>query len=94
MNDSFEKKLTTAISAGWRVCVIAYSVVVLQWIAYLIIMNTKPVWFSWLWGTGIEWGQIQILWASAIIAFKLFSFFLALLVVWLALWLRQLRKAR
>jgi hypothetical protein len=92
MNDSFEKKLVTAIGAGWRVLLIAFGVLLLQWIAYLIFTSNKPESFSWLWGNGIEWSQIQAIWLYAMVAFKLFCFFLALLVAWLALWLRQWRK--
>jgi hypothetical protein len=46
-----------------------------------------------LWGPGVDWNFVQHVWFWGTAAFKLCLWVLALLVIWLTLWARQLRKA-
>ncbi len=92
MNDLFTKRLKAATLAGWWVFLLAWVLVLLQWLIYLPMMKAKPGWFLAVWGEGATWPQIQDIWLRTIIDFKLLVWMLALLLVWLSLWSRQLKK--
>jgi hypothetical protein len=91
MADPFEKKLKAAIAAGWRVLVIGYAVLILQWAAYVMLANSKPQWFACLWGS-VTWEQIDLVWTSAMVLYKIIWFSIALVVLWAFLWLRHWQK--
>jgi len=93
MNDVFEKRVRTAAVAGWWTLLIAVLFLVVQWIAYLAIMNARPAWLPAMWGPGIEWSFIQTLWFWVVGVFKMCVWLMTLVVIWLTLWARQLRKA-
>ena len=40
--DPFERKVKSAAVAGWWTLLIAVAFLVVQWIAYLTIMNARP----------------------------------------------------
>jgi|GEM_PF-242732 len=93
MNDLFEKKVRAAAVAGWWVILIAYALLLVIWIAYLVIMSARPAWLLVMWGQGeVGWGFVQTvsLWFMAIFKFCIWVMILA--VLWLTLWARQLRK--
>ena len=92
MNDSFEKKVRAAAVAGWWVVLIGYSLLLVTWAAYLGLVSARPAWLLMMWGPDVSWDFMQTvsLWFMGV--FKLFIWFLFLVVVWLTLWTRQLRK--
>jgi hypothetical protein len=92
MNDPFEKKVRSAAVAGWWVILVAIGFLLLQWLAYLAIMETRPGWMLALWGPDVSWPFVQNLWFWVIAIFKMCVWFMALAVLWLTLWARQLRK--
>ena len=76
---------------------IAYALLVVTWVAYLAIVSARPEWVLRMWGGDIanqgrtwEFLQTVSLWFLGV--FKLFLWFLILIVLWLTLWARQLRK--
>lgn len=92
MNDIFEKRVRAAAAAGWWTLLVAAVFLLIQWIAYLFLINTRPEWMQSMWGPDISWSYIQNLWFSITAIFKLCIWLIALVVVWLTLWARQLRK--
>jgi hypothetical protein len=94
MNDTFEKKVRAAAVAGWWVVLIAYAILFVVWGVYLGLMFARPAWLLTLWGQGeVNWGLVQTvsLWFMGV--FKLLIWVLILVVLWLTLWAKQLRKA-
>ena len=92
MNDNFEKRVRAAAVAGWWTLLVGVAFLVIQWIAYLFIMNAKPAWVQAMWGPDISWSYIQNLWFWIATIFKMCIWLMALVVVWLTLWARELRK--
>jgi hypothetical protein len=91
MNDVFEKKVRAAAIAGWWTLLIAAGFLLLQWIVYLAVMTGRPAWLlSWC-GPDITWPFIQTVWFWAVSILKLCLWLLALVVIWLTLWARQLK---
>jgi len=88
----FEKKLKAALRAGLWVWGIAYGILWIQWIAYLFFVGTKPDWLQFLWGQGVSWSQIQEVWLNAMVFYKVCCWMFALVLLWLALWLREWKK--
>jgi hypothetical protein len=93
MNDDFERKVQGAAVAGWWTVLVAAAVLVLQWVAYLVVMSSRPTLVLSLWGSS-SWLEVQNLWLLGTVVLKIFVFILALLCLWLTLWAKQLRKGR
>jgi hypothetical protein len=94
MNDDFEKKVRSAGVAGWWMVLVAAAVLLLQWVAYLVVMSTRPAFALTVWGSGIGWPEVQRLWLLGTGVLKILVFVLALLCLWLTLWAKELRKVR
>ena len=94
MNDVFQQRLRAAATAGWWTLLIAVGFLTLVWIIFLVLMSTRPSWYQSLLGPGVSWEDLQMvgLWAVAI--FKMCIWLMALVVLWLTLWSRQLGKRR
>lgn len=93
MNDDFERKVQGAAVAGWRTVLVAAAVLLLQWVAYLFVMSSRPALVLSLWGSD-GWLEVHNLWLLSTVVLKAFVFILAVLCLWLTLWARQLRKGR
>jgi hypothetical protein len=94
MNDVFEKRVKAAAVAGWWTLLIAVGFLLIQWIGYLLVMSAQPAWLLSLWGPDITWSFVQTVWFWAIAIMKVCIWPLALVVLWLTLWARQLRKRK
>jgi hypothetical protein len=93
VNDPFEKKVRAAAVAGWWVVLIAYALLVVTWGAYVALLSARPGWLLTLWGQGeVSWGFVQTVSLWFLGVFKLALWLLILMVLWLTLWARQLRK--
>ena len=92
MNDTFQNKLQALVKAGWWTLLIGAAFLILQWIAYLVIMSSRPPWLPVMWGSGVAWDTIQNLWLWGAAIFKLCLWLMAMVVIWLTLWSRQLKK--
>ena len=87
MNDDFVRKVRTAAVAGWWTLLIATGFLVVQWLAYIIIINAHPAWMLDFWGgRQVSWDTIQIVWLWMAANFKV--------VIWLSLWARGLRESQ
>ncbi len=93
MNDPFEKKVRAAAVAGWWVVLIGYTLLILSWGVYRILVSARPAWLLAMWGPDVTWDFMQTVSLWFIGVFKLFLWFLILVALWLTLWARQLRKA-
>ena len=94
MNDDFERKVKGAAVAGWWTVLVAAAALLLQWVAYLVVMSSRPAWVLSLWGSGVSWPEMQHLWLLATVVLKILVLVLSILSLWLTLWVRQLRKGR
>jgi hypothetical protein len=93
MNDGFERKVRAAAVAGWWVVLCAYALLLVTWGAYLAIVSARPAWLLRLWGQGdVSWAFMQTVSLWFLGVFKLSIWLLILVVLWLTLWARQLRK--
>jgi hypothetical protein len=55
-------------------------------------MAKRPEFLIRLWGPDVTWDYVENVWFWAMVAYKLILWFFVLLVLWLTLWARQLRK--
>ena len=92
MDQVFTRKVWAAAIAGWWTVVIAYCILLIQWLAYLLIMARQPAGMTWLWGAGVTWPEIRTIWLWAMVAFKLGVGMMIFVVLWLTLWARRLGK--
>lgn len=93
MNDIFEKKVRAAAVAGWWVVLAATGFVTLIWLMYLAVMSFQPGWILSMWGPGVTWEFVQMVWFWAVAGAKFFLWLLFFVALWLTLWARQLRKS-
>ena len=92
MDETCERRVRAAAIAGWWTLLIGAAFLVLQWIIFLLVMSARPGWLLRLWGGGIDWDSVRTVWFLGTAVFKLCLWLLALAVVWLTLWARQIRK--
>ena len=94
MNEIFEKRVRAASVAGWWTLLIGAAFLTLQWIIFLLVMSARPEWIMFVWGGGLSWDNIRAVWFWGTAVFKLFLWLLAVVVIWLTLWARQIRKMK
>jgi hypothetical protein len=92
MNDAFQYRVRSAAVAGWWMLLIAVGFLTLQWIVYLLVMSARPTWLLSLWGADISWHTVRNIWFWGLAFFKFCLWFLALGILWLTLWSRQMQK--
>jgi hypothetical protein len=92
MRDDFERRVSTAATAGWWVVLAAFVLLIWSWLAYLYVMSSKPQWMQSLWGNEVSWELIQNIWLCAMVIIKAAMWLMVLAILWLTLWGRQLRK--
>ena len=93
MDEIFEKRLRAAVGAGWRTVVIWAVLLTVSWLFFLLMMHARPEWVRYLWGgSGLSWEKMQevAIWFYG--AFKIVMLVFAMIVVFLALWLRRLSR--
>jgi len=91
MNDLFRERVRAAAIAGWWTVLIGVGYLTLVWILFLAMMSARPAWYQALLGPGVSWEYVQnvAFWAVAI--FKICIWLMALVSLWLTLWVRNLR---
>jgi hypothetical protein len=92
MNNTFENKVRAAAAAGWWVILIGFALLTLTWVVYRALVSARPAWALAMWGQDVSWDHMQVVSLWFLGVFKLFLWFLILVVLWLTLWARQLRK--
>ena len=93
MNDPFEKKVRAAAVAGWWVVLIAVGFLT-RYLGRLPRRHVRsPGWLLTMWGPGVDWAfRPERVVLGSWCAFKFCVWLLILVVLWLTLWARQLRK--
>jgi hypothetical protein len=71
---------------------IFYCILLIQWLAYVLIMPRQPAGILCIWGAGVTWPEIRTIWLWAMVAFKLAIGMMLFVVIWLTLWARQLAR--
>jgi hypothetical protein len=92
MDEVFTRKVRAAAVAGWWTLLIAFCILLIQWLAYLLIMTKQPTGIVCFWGEGVTWPEIRTIWLRAMVAYKLVVGVILFVVIWLTLWARQLEK--
>ena len=92
MDEIFIKKARASAVAEWWTVLIAYCILLIQWLAYLLIMPRQPAGMLSLWGEGVTWPEIRTIWLWAMVAYKLGLAMLIFVVIWQTLWARKLTK--
>ena len=93
MDDQFVKKVWTAAVAGWWTLLIAFGLLMVQWLVYLIIVPLEPAWLMCLWGKGETWSSIRTIWFWGMAVLKLGLLLATFVVIWLTIWARKLKQA-
>jgi len=91
MHDIFEQRVRSAAVALWWVAAFAMGLLLLSWAAYLLLLPRQPTWLLALWGPGLEWSFVTMVWFWALVVFKIIAWLLIFAALWLTLWARQLR---
>ena len=92
MDDIYIKKVQTAAVAGWWTLLIVYGLLMIQWLAYLLIMAKQPTVILCMLGEGVTWPEIRTIWLWGMVAFKLGAAMMLFIIIWLTIWARQLAK--
>jgi hypothetical protein len=92
MDELFIKKVRAAAVAGWWSLLIAFGILLIQWLAYLLIITDQPTGMVYLWVEGVTWPEIRTIWLRAMGAYKFVVGMMIFVVIWLTLWARQLAK--
>jgi len=92
MDEIFAKKVRAAAVAGWWTLLIAFCILLIQWLAYLLITTKQPTGIVCLWGRGVSWPEIRMIWLWAMVAYKFVVGMMLFVVIWLTIWGRQLAK--
>ncbi|MFB3892417.1 MAG: hypothetical protein ACE15C_10400 [Phycisphaerae bacterium] len=93
MNEELANRVRSAAIAGWWTLLIAAVFISIQWIAYLVVMANKPSFVIAFWGGDVGWDTVRTVWLWCTAVFKLCVWVAAMVVVWLSLWARRLRRS-
>jgi len=94
MSDAFEQRLAAAVGAGWRTILIAVLWMVVAWLGFLGLMHWRPAWLLTLWGgAGLTWPEVRNVVTWFFGAFKIVLWCFAIVMIFLTLWRRALRRA-
>ncbi len=91
--DLFQRRLATAVRAGWCTVLIWFCLLMVSWLIWLVFMHVQPEWVHFLWGGKLEWSTMQemTLWFYGVFKMMLWAF--VMVVLFLTLWLRGLKRA-
>ena len=94
MDKRLPKRVGAAAAAGWWTILIAVVWLLIGWLAFLAIMRARPGWLLYCWGGGdLTWSTVHTIWLWFFGVFKVAVPVAVLIVVWLSLWARQLKRA-
>lgn len=85
-------KVRSAAIAGWWTLLFAAGFALLLWISYTVLIKPHPPWVLSVMGPDLKWSTIQTLYLWIFSVYRLIVWILLLVVLWLTLWARQLRR--
>jgi hypothetical protein len=91
MDDLFHKRVRAAAVAGWWTLLVAAIMVLLITSGAAFIFNHRPDWVTRMW-PGVGWDAIQNVGLWMIAIYRVIVWVLVLIVVWLSLWSRKLKR--
>jgi hypothetical protein len=91
MDDLFHKRVRAAAIAGWWTLLVAIIIHLLALSGLLCILHHHPAWVTGMWGN-IGWDTIQNVGIWMIAIYRVIVWVLVLIVVWLSLWARRLKR--
>lgn len=93
MNESLANRVRSAAVAGWWTILIIGIFMMVQWFFVLAILSIRPAWLLSLWGGGdLDWPEVHTIIIYFFGAFKLILFTFVIVVIWLTLWSRRLKR--
>lgn len=92
-NSEMAKRVRAAAVAGWWTILIAVIYMTAAWLGFLTLLHCKPDWMLWMWGGGdLNWDQVHNIVIYFFSVFKLIMFTAVLVLLWLTLWARKLKR--
>ena len=92
-NSELAKRVKSAAVAGWWTILIAGVFMTVHWFVFMVILHCKPAWLLWLWGGGdLDWPQVRNIVLYYYATFKLILLTVMVIVIWLTLWSRRLKR--
>jgi len=91
-DDGFGHRVRAAAVTGWWTVLVGAAALLIQWVAYLVVMSWKPQIVLSLWGSS-NWPEVQHLWLVATAFLKALLAITVMICLWLTLWARRLRGA-
>jgi hypothetical protein len=92
MPDLFTTRVRAAAVAGWWTVLAAIGLNLVQWLAFRHFSAARPTWVLAVIGRGSDWDHVLRLSLAVVVVFKVFIWILLMMVIWLTLWARQLKK--
>jgi hypothetical protein len=92
LNDQFAERVRAAAIAGWWTILIGVLFLTVQWLASQVLLSAKPDWLLKIWGPGTTWETVRLIWFWVMDIFKMCLWLMALVVIWLSLWARQMKR--
>jgi hypothetical protein len=92
MDEIFTKKVRGAAVAGWWTVLIAYCILLIEWLAYLLICTRHPAAMLCFVGPGVTWPEVRTIWLWGMVAYDIIVGMMLFVVIWLTLWARQQAK--
>jgi hypothetical protein len=94
MDELFTKKVRAAAIAGWWTLLIAFCLLMVQYLMYLLIVPREPGWLIYLWGEDLTWSAIRTIWFWGMAVIKLGLLLMTFIVIWLTIWARKLGQVK
>ncbi len=91
MDDLLHKKVRAAAVAGWWTLLIAVIFLTVVWGVFLAMLHCQCPFAKAVWG-GASWDMMLSISIWAMAAFKLVIWTMFLVVVWLTIWARKLKR--
>lgn len=91
MDNLFQKKVRAAAIAGWWTLLVAVAFHLFVTGGFAFLMHAKPTWVTCMWG-GLSWDEIQHVGLYMIATYRVMVWLLLLVVVWLTIWARRLKR--
>lgn len=91
MDDLFHKRVRAAALAGWWTLLVAIAFGLLATGGFICILHRRPEMVTRMWGN-VNWDTIQTVGLWMISIYRVIVWVLLLIVVWLSLWSRKLKR--
>jgi hypothetical protein len=91
MEDMLQKRVRAAAIAGWWTLLVAVIFHLFVTSGFAVLMHAKPSWVTSAWG-GLSWDEIKHVGLYMIGTYRVLVWLMFLVVVWLTIWSRRLKR--